>query len=94
MGKAQTIRNTRRSAQLNRSQTRVYKRIKNWEEDNIGTDDEEYTLTLFPGKSFEKDFHLSKKGFPSAAEAMRGIRKIYDCHCHECKQNLAKVKRT
>ena len=90
-GKADVVRQTRMAAQTNKSRSKIYRRIERWEENNIGTDNEEYVITLKVGWSFLKEDHLTTKIFSSVGDAMRGMREVRKCGCDSCKENDDKI---
>ena len=59
--------------------------LETWEEENIGTDDEKYIVTIKKGYSFMDDDHMHTMIFDSSIAAMNGIKKIYICECDYCK---------
>ena len=65
---------------------RFYKKVLlKWDEENVGTDDAEFIITIKKGFSFLEDDHLTTKTFQTVPEAMAGIHKIYTCGCDFCK---------
>ncbi len=67
---------------------RFYKKVLlNWDEEGIGTDDQEFIITIKKGFSFLKDDHMATMSYPTVNEAMTGIHKIYTCGCDICNPN-------
>lgn len=62
-----------------------YKKVlKNWQEEDIGSDHQQFVVTINKGYSFEEDNHIQTMAFDTVQKAMEGIKKIYTCGCDWC----------
>ena len=69
-------------------QRQYKKNIRNvldkWDEENVGTPDVQFVLTLKKGFSFAEDDHIMTKNFDTVQGASNGLKSVYSCQCERC----------
>ncbi len=58
--------------------------LDKWEEDGVGTNDQQFIVTIKTGYSFLEDDHLATKAYDSVEKALAGIHTIFACGCDRC----------
>lgn len=75
--KGMKIRKVRSDAITHKSKVDSYSKISDWYEEDIGTDDEKYTVELKNGWSFNETERIEVATFSSVREAMIAVKNAY-----------------
>jgi len=79
IGCRQVARNARALARKMPSLTKAYRRMKDWKQFDVGTENEHHIITLYPEWSFDEKAVVHEIEFASVNDAMRGIRNTFQC---------------